>query len=242
MVSVVTVPLQGLSSGEQLLVGVGGIALGVYILMNTGGVVGLFKNMATSEVTPAAEVPNETGIIEVTGTAKPIDGTVQSTHTDTECLLYDYNKTRRVDRDPDHDMQDEHHDVQHLDHQHDHVPFYVEDESGAVAVDPDGANFKIESDEIDGHQETGNKRIRFEEDRIDIGETVHVWGPRKADEDSPTGEVYIGDKPDANFRIGTGGRTRAVAQAGTQAVLTLLVGLVCLLGGAYFLLALAGVV
>lgn len=231
----------GLSVGQQLLLGLGGIALGVYVLANSQNVVSLFRNMATSDVTPAADVPDVTGVVEVTGTAKPLDATVQSPHTDTECLLYDYNKTRIRRDDQDGDGIDESEHRQHLDHQHDHVPFRVEDDSGSIAVHPDGADLSVERDDVDGHKESTDQGIQITENRIDIGETVHVRGQQRADKASPDGGVYVGDGSEVQFRIGTGGRTRAVAEVGVNAVATVLFGIGCIIAGVYFLLALVGV-
>jgi hypothetical protein len=233
---------QGMGTGQQLLLGVGGIALGVYVLANTGNAVPLFRNMVTSEVTPAAEVPGKSGVVEVTGAAKPLDETVQSPHTETECLLYDYNKTRIRRDDHDHDGIDESERREHLDHKHDHVRFRVEDDSGSITVDPAGANFSVDRDDVDGHKETTDQGIQITENRIDIGETVHVRGKPQSGDATPDGGVYVGDGSNINFRIGTGGRTEAVAEVGTQAVVTVLFGVVCILGGGFFLLALAGVV
>jgi hypothetical protein len=225
-----------------LLLGAGGIGLGVYVLANSENVVTLFRNVATSNVTPAAEVPDKTGPVEVEGTAEPIDETVQSPHTDTECLLYDYNKTRVRRNDEDGDGVDESQRRQHLDHEHDHVPFRVEDSSGSIAVNPDGADLSVERDDVGGHKESTDQGVRITENRIDIGETVHVRGQRRSDEASPGSDVYVGEGPDVQFRIGTGGRVRAIAEIGLQAVVTVLFGIGCIVGGGYVLLGLAGVV
>lgn len=240
-VPIPVVPLQ-MSTGEQLLLGVGGIALGVYVLANSENALSLFRNMATSDVTPAAEVPDATGVVEVTGTAQPIDQTVESPHTETECLLYDYNKTRIVERDHDGDGMGDSENREHLDHQHEHVPFRVKDDSGSIAVDPNGANLSVDRDDADGYKEGTDQGVEITENRIDVGETVHVWGQRRADDVAPDGGVYVGDGEDIQFRIGTSGRTGAVAEVGSQAIVTVLFGIVCILGGGYVLLGLAGVV
>jgi hypothetical protein len=241
VVSVAVVPLQGASTGQQLLLGVGGIVLGVYVLANSEAVLTRFRNMAASDVTPAAEVPDTTGVVEVTGTAEPIGESVQSPHTDTECLLYDYNKTRIVEDDHDGDGIDDSRRRQHLDHDHDHVQFRVEDDSGSIPVDPAGADLSVGRDDVDGYKETTDSGVRITENRIDIGETVHVWGQRQTDEAAPGG-VCVGDGEDVQFRIGTSGQIRAVAEVGLQAIVTALFGIVCILGGAYVLLGFAGVV
>jgi hypothetical protein len=231
-----SIPLQ---SGEtqSLLLGVGGIALGVYILMNTGGVVTQFRNLLESEITPAGEVRANSGVVELQGSAQPVDGTVTSPHTDTECLLYDYNKTRITEHDNDFDGEEEHRDRDHLDHQHEHVRFRVEDESGSVMVDPEGAKLSVDRDDAGGHKESTDQRIKITEHRIDVGETVHVWGQSQSNGDG----VSVGDGPDVLFRVGTGDRTEAVAEAGLQTIITLLVGILSLLGGAYVLAGAAGI-
>ncbi len=235
----VSVPLQS-GDTQTLILGVGGIALGVYILANTGGVVTLFRSLLESEVTPAGEVHRDTGVVELEGEAQPIDDTVESPHTETECLLYDYNKTRITERDHDSDTIDESRDRDHLDHQHDHVPFRIEDESGSVAVDPAGANLSVDRDDAGGHKKSTDQRIKITEHRIDVGETVHVWGQSQSNGDGPD-DIYVGDGRDVQFRVGTGDRTEAVAEAGSRAVVTLLVGILSLLGGAYVLAEAAGV-
>lgn len=238
MWNLTSIPLQ--SGGLQtLILGVGGIALGVYILANTGGVVTKFRNLLESEITPAGSVRQDSGVVELEGIAQPIDGTVESPHTETECLLYDYNKTRITEVDDDLDGTDEHRKRDHLDHQHDHVPFRIEDESGSIAVDPTGADLSVDRDYSGGHKQSTDQRIKITEHRIDAGETVHVWGQSQSDSDGPD-DVYVGDGPGVQFQIGTGNRTEAVAEVGLQALVTLLVGLISLLGGVYVLAGAAG--
>jgi hypothetical protein len=239
-------PLQGFGTTETLILGVGGLALGLYVLANSGQSVTQFRRMIESEVTPAADVSNQTGIVEVQGTARRLDDTVSAAHTGTDCLVYDYNKTL-IEEDDDHGI-DDHEEVDHdtrrtrtLDHDHGAVPFRVEDDSGSVPIDPTGANLEVDADEVDGHRKSHDERIKITERRIDDGETVHVWGHRNdGGEAIPDGGAYVGDGEDVNFRIGTEGRTEAVAKVGFKAVLTVVFGLVCVVGGLYVLLSYGG--
>jgi hypothetical protein len=227
-------PLQGPGTLELLVAGIGGVAVGTYVVVNSPGPLLKARDIATNEETPAAEVASEDGVVEVEGTAQPLEETLQSPHTDTECLAYDYRKKRiehhdsGVDDFDDHGADhDDHRTVHQLAHDHATVPFRVEDESGSVPVDPTGANLDIEQDEHDG-----SGQIVHEESRIDIGETVHVWGQRVDGADAVgDSSVAVGDGPEVDYRIGTGSEMRAVAQKGIQGLAGFVVGLLMIVGG-----------
>lgn len=155
-----------------------------------------------TDPTPIADLANVSGPVEVTGTARIRDGTVEAPLTGTPCLAYEWRVTeRRRDGDGDTTWTT----VASGDSS---VPFLVDDGVASVLVDPANADLRLaearefrvgsgerppeavrafverEPDVDSGYREfsvgpfdlsSGNAR-RYTESRLDPGEPVYVYG------------------------------------------------------------------
>lgn len=195
----------GLEQGE--LVGVAVFGIGGLVAVAWGAL--HFRDgyaMWTNDPVDAAQVRYEDGVVEVTGTANPLHDTIEAPYSNESCLAYEYKRKERRD-DHAHDDDDTGPDWRTVDSGSSSVPFVVEDESGTVAVDPEGAD--ISMDDTDYSSRTRTKRL---EGRLDVGETVHVFGHHRqaAEGDLADEPVHIGDGDQVNFRIADTSGGRAV--------------------------------
>lgn len=82
------------------------------------------------------------GPIELEGVARPVGDVVRSPFTDTPALVYEYEVEER-------------HETQHgsswqtIDSGERFVPFLLEDDTGAVLIEPPGASFRLEAETIE---------------------------------------------------------------------------------------------
>jgi hypothetical protein len=219
MTTFVIIPAAIAGLGEGELVGVA--------LFAVGGVVALWWGIRAAtdgyeiwshEPVEAAAVPNESGVVEVTGTATPLEETVVAPYTETECLAHEY-KTEVKEH--DHDQDDAGTDWRTVDQGSGEVAFAVEDDSGTVAVDPSGAELSMADEQLSNN--THRRRI---EERLDVGETVHVYGHRR--DGGPDGSVYVGDGDEANFRIADTSAGKAVRRLLLKGVGAMAAGVVFL--------------
>jgi hypothetical protein len=154
----------------------------------------------------AAAVRHESGVVEVSGTATPLHDTVTAPYSNEDCLAYEYErKERRQDFDDDDNTSE----WRTVDSGEDSVPFLVEDDSGRVPVDPDGANVSMSERDY-----SSSTRTKQEEGRLDPGETVHVFGHKHTDDDGVLSEepVHVGDGDEVNYRIADTSGGRAVVR------------------------------
>lgn len=204
--------------------------LGAYACYRGVGLLREGGGMAATDPVDAAAVAQERGVVDVSGTARPLDGTVTAPYSGVESLSYAAAR-QKLDAGTG---PEEPNTWDTVDLQEDQVPFVVEDDTGMVAVDPAGATLSRDGDVI----QSGNNR-RKKEWRLDPGETVHVYGQRRdtadVDADSPlAGEsAYVGDGSEVTFRITDserGSATRSVLIKGAGLVVGGLAGVV--VGGA----------
>lgn len=138
----------------------------------------------------AGSVHLESGIVEVQGEVELIDGQVLSSkYTNRQTVAYDY-KLEEKQRKRTTDGADEW-EWKTVDSGSVANPFYVADETGRVAVDPDGATVTLDSERVSSHH-----RERQYEGRLEPGDHVHVYGQKReaTDGEGPGGEsVFIGD-------------------------------------------------
>lgn len=203
MIDALSVGLLGLENGEL-------IAL---VMFGGAGVVAIWwgavnfrdgYQMWSHEPVNAGAVASETGVVEVTGTARPMEETVVAPYSEQECLAHEYRtKVQRNDVGGGDDTSE----WRTVESGSESVPFLLEDGSGSVAVDPDGAELSM--DERDHSSSMHRRQI---ESRLDAGETVHVFGHRRDDGALADQSVYVGDGDEANYRIADTSGGRAVAR------------------------------
>lgn len=124
------------------------------------------------------------GVVEFTGTAVELDGTVEGKYSGEECLSYNWARKEN----PKYTSNGGYTTV---DRGMDGGPFLVRDETGEVAVDPTGT-FNYGNPE-EWHPEPDVKQV---EERIEAGDQVHVYG-RKQDiverqDGLGTESIYVG--------------------------------------------------
>ncbi|AUX08561.1 hypothetical protein AArcSl_0923 [Halalkaliarchaeum desulfuricum] len=167
-----------------------------------------------SDTIPIGEVPDTDGTVEIEGTAQKLSDTVEAEYSGTECLAYRYEKHRREDEDDS---------WQRVDYGETAVPFLVADDSGEVVVDPGGASRSFEQKYRDTDL-TGHRDERKTEDRLEAGDTVHVYGQKRTatsgNEYRKEGDVFVGDGDDVRFQLREGSELGAVASGGLRTVLT----------------------
>jgi hypothetical protein len=202
----------GLEAGElvMILAMVGaGIVLAGWGVLNLRDGYQIFSN----DPVDATAVRHESGVVEVSGTAKRFDETITAPYSGEDCLVYDYHK--KVRENDAHDEDDDPPDWRTVDRGSNSVPFVVEDDSGRVSVDPAGASISMSDKDYSSIAD-----VREIEARVDIGEVVHVFGHALRDDtgvfaDAP---VHIGDGDEVTYRIAdtSGGRAvlRLLAKAG----------------------------
>jgi hypothetical protein len=137
------------------------------------------------------------GLVEFTGTAAELDGTVTGKYSGQECLAYAWEHEDRDagstddDRDINYHMEDIGTEGE---------PFQVRDETGTVAVDPTGANIYAEEDEWKNQE-----RIHREQ-RIEADDRLHVYGHKQAiverQESLGTESAYVGSRTNGIGKLG----------------------------------------
>ena len=150
----------------------------------------------------AGEAHLEDGVVEVEGTAKPLDEVLEGRYTDEPALAHSWRRERREERTDDEGNTRTSWDT--VSRGSDSVPFLVEDATGEVAVDPAGATLSIAESRVRSAGLFGS-RVRFGrrdeeyrefEGRIEPGDDVHVYGQIRSASDGggPGGDRhYIGD-------------------------------------------------
>lgn len=159
----------------------------------------------SNEPIPAGELHLEDGVVEVQGTAEPVvvedvatddpvEVTVPGRYSGIDSLAYTWEKKRKKrDIGSDDDNSDSWSTVVEGEEA---VPFYVADDTGRVAVDPEAATLSLKP-ELENKRRTGRYRVREYEGRLRPGDTVHVYGHKQhaaeADERLGEGHVYAHD-------------------------------------------------
>lgn len=210
--------------GAVLTVGFG--AFGVLTLYRGVTDLGRGYRIMSNDPVDAGSVHLESGVVEVQGTAEPIDGTLDAAYTGTDCLAYEYEeKHKRREHDGDGNDRTE---WRTVDSGGAETPFYVTDDTGSVAVDPDGADVSVDSERVES-----SMRVRKYEGRLDPGETVHVYGEKvdTADgADAPGDErVYIGDGGTAeSFTVSDATENRTILRYLLKGTVTVVIGVIVL--------------
>lgn len=143
--------------------------------------------IARSDPIDAGAVYLADGEVELEGTVEPIE-TTTSRYTNTECVAYDYELKERERRTARGETVTSYETVESGAVRR---PFYLRDETGAVAIDPDGAALSLDTETV-----SGGHRKRYES-RLEPGETVHVYGQQRAaveaDDRIDGEETVVGD-------------------------------------------------
>jgi len=168
----------------------------------------------------------ERGVVEVEGSARSLEGTLTGTYSGEPAVAQTWRRERKQEETDDDGNTNE--SWRTVSRGSDSVPFLVEDQTGSVAVDPSGANLSIGTSEVtrDDTIRFGNRdrTYREYEGRIEPGDTVHVYGQLREDDDAPGDEQrYIGGGSEVSeFVVSDGSELRTVLRyAGLGAALVL---------------------
>lgn len=198
---------------EQLFIGVVGLAAIVFGLwLVYSGAKNLKRAYAiwSNDPVDAGSLHVEEGVVEAEGTAEPIDEVASAEYTGTDCLAYTYEKERTKERaDLDEGTETEWHTV---DSGSGSVPFYVSDDTGQAAVDPEGATFSLKPTRVD----SGAKTRKYEA-LLEPGDNVHVFGQKQqaATEGGTLADerAFIGNgSGDSTFTVSGGTENRTIAR------------------------------
>ncbi|PSP64846.1 hypothetical protein BRC76_00925 [Halobacteriales archaeon QH_8_67_36] len=198
------------------------LAVGGYCCCAGGRRLATVFHVLRDDPRPVRDLHGHRGPVEITGRAVAGDGgTVEAPFTGSRCLAYTYEVDELRGN-------GKHESWETLDTGMDGVDFVVDDGTGRVVVDPDGADIHLESHSVtvppnaelpdrlaryvaatdgvdpqDGvidlkltRLEVGNRQ-RFTERRLDVGETVYVYGQAtrgpSVEWGSPLVDALVGD-------------------------------------------------
>jgi len=126
------------------------VVVGLFVVRNGASEFRTVYHVLTNDPVSVRELPNRSGPVEIEGTATTDDDhtPVRSPFTDTECLVYEYEVGEYRSR-------GKHSSWETLDEGIDGVPFVVEDDTGAVRVEPAGADLRLadHTTRVDGGDE-----------------------------------------------------------------------------------------
>ena len=159
--------------------------------------------LALSRPITAAEVASASGAVELEGTAQPLDDS-----DDGETIAYKRErKKKETSRDSDGNKEVN---WKTISSSEGASPFRLADETGSVAVDPDGANLSIDMDLTNS-----TSRRRTYRGSITPDDTVHIYGQKQSADDveDPPGDAafFVGDG-DGKFLISDTTQFRTVVR------------------------------
>lgn len=194
-VNVESLPLEGPLGWVILGIVVVAVPVGGLVLKLGIDRIRLGHRMLRSDPASTASVAQASGVVEVEGTARPLAGPTTGKFSDEPALVQSYKRERKDERTDDDGTTTT--EWQTVTEGTDTVPFLVADDSGTVAVDPDGASLSMTRKRVDTDRSlTGRSDIREYEGRIGPGDDVYVYGARRSaseEADQLEGEsVYIG--------------------------------------------------
>jgi hypothetical protein len=187
---------------------VGGVVLLVLVVVGAYFLYRGFGNLQTgwtiwqNDPVDAGAVAGEDGVVEVQGEVEQLEAELLTTkYSETPVVAYEYRREEKQRR-PGDDREDEK-EWRTVERGTESQPFYVTDETGSVAIDPDGATVSLDaaqlsggvSADIGGIEASTSKEF---EGRLGPGDQVHVYGQKRdAQGDGLGGErFYIGDGAD----------------------------------------------
>lgn len=147
--------------------------VGTYMVYRGASSIARGGRVVSGDPTEAGDFHLAEGNVELEGTAQPLGETVAAGYTGTEVVAYTYErKERRRDHDPNGGTQTEWRTVEEGG---DAVPFEVVDDTGRVAVDPEGADLTFDTEQTGD----GGPGTRTYEGRLEPGSTVYVNGVKR---------------------------------------------------------------
>jgi len=232
----------------QPVVGVVALALvplGAYITNQALGDLQRGWTIWQNDPIDAGDVEYEDGVVEVQGEAEQLEDELLTTeYTDTPAVVHEYKlQVHEDDRSGDEGAE-----WQTVDSGTEAQPFYVTDETGSVAVDPDGANVSLDMEKVSGGSEIDIGSVdastsKRHEGLLAPGDHVHVFGQKRdAQGDGPDSErFYISDGGETDtFSVSDTTETRTTVRYIGGGLSRLILGLAALAVGGFLALVLLG--
>ncbi|MFC7059590.1 GIDE domain-containing protein [Halovenus salina] len=227
------------------IIALAGLVLGAYVTYEALGYLQSGWTIWQSDPINAGDIEYEDGVVEVQGKVEQLEDELLTTeYTDTPAVAHEYElqvheDNRTGDEGPEWKTTESGTEVQ---------PFYVTDETGSVAVDPDGAHVSLDTEKISGGSEIDIGPVdastsKKYEGLLAPGDHVHVFGQKRhAQGDSPdNGRFYIGDGGETDtFSVSDTTETRTVVRYIGGGLVSLILGLAALVMGGFLALVLLG--
>ena len=221
------------------------VVLGAYITYEALGYLQSGWTIWQNDPINAGDIEYEDGVVEVQGDVDQLEDELLTTeYTDTPAVAHEYKlqvheEERSGEEGPEWQTVDSGTEAQ---------PFYVTDETGSVAVDPDGATVSLDTEKISGGSEIDIGPVdastsKRHEGLLAPGDHVHVFGQKRdAQGDGPDGErFYIGDGGETDtFSVSDTTETRTIVRYIGGGLLSLIFGLAALAVGGFLSLVLLG--
>jgi hypothetical protein len=261
-----------LENSQYIVLGIGGVCLVIGIVLVVIGALtrrklGVIRDTPTVDACEVAGRAQAVGSprVEVKGTVVA-DQPMLSPRTQTPCVYYRYKLEYRIER-RERDSQGNYVTREHWDtveDRKDHVPFRINDATGAVWVTPKGADFVAESNTSEGYgrphereRSTGSmigdvvggvldsldgeyedvRGYRETEELIKVGQPVYVLGTASCSSD---GTASVG-KGEGHFIISHKGEEELTKKYGRNYILQYVFGAILAVGGiAAMIYAVAG--
>jgi hypothetical protein len=221
------------------------VVLGAYIINEALGNLQRGWTIWQNDPIDAGGVEYEDGVVEVQGEVEQLEEEMLTTkYTDTPAVVQEYKlqvheENRSGDQGTEWETVESGTEAQ---------PFSVTDETGSVAVDPDGATVSLDMDKVSGGSEidvgpvdaSASKRF---EGLLAPGDHVHVFGQKRhAQGDGPGDErFYIGDGGETDtFSVSDTSETRTIVRYIGGGLFRLIFGLAALAVGGFLALVLLG--
>jgi hypothetical protein len=221
------------------------VVVGAYITYQAQGKLQRGWTIWQNDPTDTGDIKHEDGDVEVQGEVEQLEDDVLTTkYTDTQAVVHEY----KLQKHEENRATDQGTEWETVDSGTEAQPFYVTDETGSVAVDPDGATVSLDMEKVSGGSEidigpvdaSTSKRY---EGLLAPGDHVHVFGQRRdAQGAGPNSEqFYIGDGGEtATFTVSDTTETRTIVRYIGGGLSFLLFGLTALAVGGLLALVLLG--
>lgn len=232
----------------QPVVGAAAVALvivGAYITYQALGKLQKGWSIWQNDPINAGEVEYEGGVVEIQGKVEQLEDELLTTkYTDTQAVVHEYKvQVHEEDRSNEGGAE-----WQTVDSGTEAQPFYVTDETGSVAVDPDGATVSLNMKKVSGGSEMDIGSVDASTSKRYEGllapeDHVHVFGQKRdAQADGPGSErVYIGDGGETDtFSVSDTTESRTIVRYIGDGLLHLIFALAALAVGGFLALVLFG--
>lgn len=221
------------------LVAVTLLALGAWLLRSAAGQFGLARQMSSEEAEPVSVAEAAPGTVAVSGTARPgEDGTIPHPLSRGEALVAIGSTLERSS------SAEGGTSITTDERSTETVPFVVEDDTGSIRVDPEGAvhhgqRERFDSDEVDetalsawlGRTDVSSgSDVGYRQQLVEPGDEVYVFGEAVAtDGDPDASSLTIRD--DGDLVVSTEGREDVSSSGTLSGIIMLFIGLLVLFFG-----------